>query len=136
MAWTESEYQMVLELRARRPPATYGEIAARLGGGRTGEAVRQKLISERVAAASGSSRSRSAWMDRRLGGRPLGDKAFVRRLIAGGGHSRFTEIVRNDGTRAAYHALVMPLAGPDGRARPCGTGTCQCIGRKRCGAAA
>jgi hypothetical protein len=127
MSWTEAEAALARALRREDPPVRYADIARCLGGGRSAEAVRQKLISDRVAAARGGRRGRMDWVAGHIDGPCLGDRDFQRALMAGGGHSRFSEVVRNPGTSAAYRALVMPLIGPDGRPRPCAASHCQCV---------
>jgi hypothetical protein len=136
MSWTDAEADLARAWRAEETPVTYAEIARRLGGGRSGEAVRQKLISDRIAAARGGRRGRMDWREGCVGGARLGDRVFQRLLMAGGGHSRFSEIARNSGTTAAYWALVKPLLGPDGLPRPCAAAGCRCVaseGARACG---
>ena len=132
MAWTADEYRLARDLRGEAPPVRFEEIARRLGGGRSGEAVRQKLISERLAERRGGARGRMDWKADLIEGPCLGDEVFLGALMAGGGHSRFSEVARNPGSgtgskRAAYWALVMPLVGPNGEPRPCPASWCQCL---------
>ncbi len=126
MAWTDKEFRRVEAWRALTPPMEFAEIGRRLGG-RSGEAVRQKVISERSHAARGGKRGRTDWRESEIVGPRLGEAVFVARLMAGGGHSRFTDLVRNPESHAAYWALRLPLIGPDDLPRPCGRAECQCI---------
>lgn len=127
MGWTGEELALALAWRDEDPPLAYGEIALRLGG-RSAEAVRQKLISHRVAEARGGARGRLDWMEERIGGPCLGERHFQGVLMGGGGHSRFTEVARRGWPKGHYWALTMPLIGPDGRHRPCTRYDCQCLG--------
>lgn len=135
MSWTDGEYQQAVAWRGLEPPLEYSEIARRLGGRRSPEAVRQKLISERLNERIGGRRTRTEWREHEITGPCLGERVFLRRLMAGGGHSRFTEVARNPDSRQAYWALTLPLIGPDGWARPCARADCQCIagsGQREC----
>ena len=127
MPWTDDDYRLALALRGGDPPMGYPQIAARLSAPRSGEAVRQKLISERCNAERGGARSRTDWREALLAPPRLGEGAFLRKLMAGGGHSRFSEVTRNAGSALAYHALTLPLVGPDGMPRPCGKPACRCL---------
>jgi hypothetical protein len=130
MAWTRAEYEQVRAWRAGRPPLTFDEIAARLGG-RSGEAVRQKLISEHSHEVRGGRRPPHQPLDQAVVGPRLGERTFQRLLLAGGGHSRFTEIERNPGCPQAYPVMLLPMIGPDGRPRPCADRGCQCVASRR-----